>query len=168
MRKFTLLKIRKAETLLHDIEQIQKRITERAYDLFRSRGAALGAALNDWLAAERQTIWKPQVEVCQKDNLFVVEAALAGVEPGQLDIQVTHDTLLIKADTPHTHPETKGIVHVCEFQPGPLFRAIRFPAPIDPEAVKAEYRDGLLRVTAAIGRNSRRRRSTSMRRERGE
>ena len=122
MRKFTLLKTRKAETLLHDIEQIQKRITERAYDVFRNRGAALGAALNDWLAAERQTIWKPQVEVCQKDNRFVIEAALAGVEPRQLDLQVTHDTLLIKADTPHTHPETKGIVHVCEFQPGPLFR----------------------------------------------
>ena len=150
MRKVTLLKTRKAETLLHEIEQIQKRITERAYDLFRNRGAALGAALNDWLAAERQTIRKPQVEVCQKDNRFVIEAALAGVEPRQLDIQVTHDTLLIKADTPHTHPETKGIVHVCEFQAGPLFRAIKFPAAIDPEAVKAEYRDGLLRVTAAI------------------
>ena len=150
MRKFTLLKTRKAETLLHDIEQIQKRITERAYDVFRNRGAALGAALNDWLAAERQTIWKPQVEICQKDNQFVIEAALAGVEPRQLDIQVTRDTLLIKADTPHTHPETKGIVHVCEFQPGQLFRAIKLPAPIDPEAVKAEYRDGLLRVTAAM------------------
>lgn len=150
MRKFTLLKTRKAETLLDEIAPIQKRITERAYDLFLSRGAALGAALNDWLAAERQTIWKPPVEVCQKDNQFVIEAALAGVEPRQLDIQVTRDTLLIKADTPHTHPETKGIVHVCEFQPGQLFRAIKLPAPIDVEAVKAEYRNGLLRVTAAI------------------
>lgn len=150
MRKFILLKTRKAETLLDDIEQIQKRITERAYDLFRNRGAALGAALNDWLAAERQTIWKPQVEVCQKDNQFVIEAALAGVEPRQLDIQVTRDTLLIKADTRHTHPETKGMVHLCEFQPGQLFRTIKFPAPIDSDAVKAEYRDGLLRVTAAM------------------
>jgi HSP20 family protein len=150
MRKVTRLKTCKAETLLHEIEQVQKRITERAYDLFQSRGAALGAALNDWLAAERQTIWKPQVEICQKHNQFVIEAALAGVEPRQLDIPATDDTLLIKADTPHTHPEIKGTVHVGEFQRGPLFRAITFPAPIDPEAVKAEYRDGLLRVTAAI------------------
>ncbi len=150
MRKFTLLKARKAETLFDEIEQIQKRVSERAYELFRNRGAALGAALNDWLAAERQTIWKPAVEVCQKDNQFVVEVALAGVEAHQLDIQVTRDTLLIKADAPHTHRETKGIVHVCEFQPGQLFRAIKLPASIDPEAVTAEYRDGLLRVTAAI------------------
>jgi hypothetical protein len=53
MREFTLLKTRKAEALLDEIEQIQKRVTERAYELFRNRGAALGAAVNDWLAAER-------------------------------------------------------------------------------------------------------------------
>jgi HSP20 family protein len=150
MSRFKMLKTRKADTLLDEIERMQKRITERAYEMFRARGAALGAALDDWVAAERQTVWRPPVEVCQKDNQFVVEAALAGVEPRQLDIQVTRDTLLIKADTRHTHSETKGIVHVCEFQSGQLFRAIKLPAPIDPEAVKAEYRDGLLRVTAAI------------------
>jgi HSP20 family protein len=150
MKRFTLLKTRKAETLLDDIEQIQKRVTERAYELFRNRGAALGGALGDWLAAERETIWKPPIEVCQTGNQFVIQAALAGVEPQQLDIQVTRDTVLIKADMPHTHPETKGIVHVCEFRPGQLFRVITLPAPIDPEAVKAEYRDGVLRVTAAI------------------
>jgi Molecular chaperone (small heat shock protein) len=150
MRTFTLLKTRKAETLLDEIEQMQRRITERAYEMFRARGAALGAALNDWLSAERQAVWTPPVEVCQKNNQFVVEAALAGVEPRQLDIQVTRDTLLIKADTQHTHPEAKGIVHVCEFQPGQLFRAVAFPARINPDAVRAEYRDGLLRVTAAI------------------
>lgn len=150
MRKFTPLKSRKVETLLSEIEQVQKRISERAYDMFRNRGAAWGAALSDWLAAERQTVWRPPVEVCQKDNQFVVEAALAGVEPRHLDIQATRDALLIKADTRHTHPETKGVVHVCEFHPGQLFRAITFPAPIDPDTVKAEYRDGLLRVTAVI------------------
>lgn len=155
MRKFTALKIRRAETFLHEIEQVQKRVTNRAYEIFHDRGAAWGAALNDWLAAERQAVWKPPIEVCQKDNLFVVEAALAGLEPRQLDIQVTHDTLLIKADIAHAHPETKGIVHVCEFQPGQLFRAIKLPAPIDPDSVKAEYRDGLLRVTATIAAEQR-------------
>jgi HSP20 family protein len=150
MRRFTLLKSRKAETLLDEIDRIQKRIAERAYDLFRNRGSRFGGALEDWLSAERQTVWTPAVEVCRTDNRFVVEAAVAGVEPGQLDVQVTRDTLLIKADVHHEHPKAKGVVHVCEFQPGQLFRAIRFPARIDPDAVKAEYRDGLLRVTAPI------------------
>ncbi|MBI2833320.1 MAG: Hsp20/alpha crystallin family protein [Acidobacteria bacterium] len=41
-------------------------------------------------------------------------------------------------------------MHLCEFRPGQLFRGIKLPAPIDPDAVKAECRDGLLRVTAAM------------------
>jgi hypothetical protein len=65
MRRFKLWPARKGETLLDEIDQMQKRITERAYEL------------------------------------------------------------LIKADIQHSHPEAKGIVHVCEFQPGQLFRGHR-------------------------------------------
>lgn len=148
--KATPLKTRKAESLFDDLERMQRQITERAYQLFKGRGGPIGAALDDWLTAEKQTIWKPAVEVCQKDDTFVIEAAVAGVEPGELDIQVTPDTVLIKADTTHAHPEAKGTVHLCEFQAGKLFRLIKLPAPIDPDAVKAEYRNGLLRITAAI------------------
>ena len=148
--QLTSLRTQKAESLLQELEKIQKHVSERAYELCHRRGAALGAALDDWLTAERETVWKPAVEVCQRDNTFVLEAALAGVEPNQLDIQVTADTILIQAETPHTHPDTKGVVHVCEFQPGRLFRAITLPAKIDPDAVTAEYRNGLLRITAAM------------------
>ena len=148
--KFTALKTRRAERLVDEVERLQRQITERAYEMFRTRGALLGAALDDWLAAERQTIWKPAIELCQKDNTFVIEAAVAGVDPRELDIQVTPDTVLIKADTTHAHAEKKGTVHVCEFEPGPLFRLVHLPATIDPNGVKAEYRNGLLRITAAI------------------
>ena len=148
--KFTALKTRRAERLIDEVERLQKQITERAYEMFRKRGALLGAALDDWLTAEKQTIWKPAIEVRQKDNAFIIEAAVAGVEPGELDIQVTPDTVLIKAETTHAHADKKGAVHVCEFEPGPLFRLIRLPAPIDPDGVKAEYRNGLLRITAAM------------------
>ncbi len=148
--RFTALKTRRAERLIDELDKIQKRITERAYEIFRNRGAAFGAALDDWLTAERQTIWKPAIEVCQKDSSFIVEAAVAGVEPKDLDIQVTPDTLLIRADTTHSHSDAKGIVKTCEFQSGQLFRLVTLPASIDPDAVKAEYRNGLLRITAAI------------------
>lgn len=74
----------------------------------------------------------------------------AGVDPRRLDVQATPDTLLIKAEIEHAHSAAKGTIHVCEFQPGHLFRAVRLPVKVDPDAVKAEYRNGLLRVTAAV------------------
>ena len=148
--RLKVLRTLKAKTLLDEFERIQRRIGERAHEIFRTRGRALGAALDDWLAAERQTIWKPAIEISRKDNSFIIEAAVAGVESKDLNIQVTPDTLLIRADTDHAHSEKQGIVYVCEFEPGQLFRLIKVPSPIDPGAVKAEYHNGLLRITAAI------------------
>ena len=52
------------------------------------------------------------------------------------------------AEQVHTTPA--GEVLTCEFARGPLFRSVRFPEPVDPRRVKAEIRNGLLRVTAPV------------------
>lgn len=148
--RWTTLRTRKVETLRDELEAVQKRIRERAFEIFRSRGARVGGALDDWLAAERQTVWKPAIEVYQRDHQLFVEAAVAGVEPRQLDIQATPLSLLIKGELTHAHYPDKAVVHVCEFQSGQLFRHVPLPATIDPDAVKAVYRNGLIRISAAI------------------
>ena len=148
--KVSALKTRTVQTLRDEIEQIRRQTTERAYEAFRRRGAQLASALDDWLSAERQTIWKPAIEVCEKENAFIIEASVAGVEPRDLDVQVTPDTVLIKAGVSHAHTDQKGTVHICEFAPGRLFRLIQLAAVIDPDSVKAECQNGLLRITAPI------------------
>jgi HSP20 family molecular chaperone IbpA len=144
-----------AKTLLDELQRTHKHIAERAYEIFRSRGAAIGAALDDWLAAERLSVWKPAVEMTEKDNALVIEAAVAGVDPSAIDVQVTPDTLLIKADVTHRHHDDREKVHICEFQPGQLFRAIPLPKEVNADAVVATYRNGLLTVTAPIAAASR-------------
>ena len=92
----------------------------------------------------------PAIEVRRTDGAFVVAAAVAGVEASELDVQASSTELLITAPLRHTHPSTESDSDVltCEFANGPLFRSLRFPAPVDPKRVKAEIRNGLLRVTA--------------------
>ena len=153
--RWTTVSARRVESLLEELEAVQKRIAERAFEIFRSRGAQLGAALDDWLAAERQTVWKPPIELCERDGRLIIEAAVAGVEPRQLRIEATPETILLKADLSHAHPEEKGTVHVCEFQPGNLFRLVQLPVKIDPDVVKAEFQHGLIRITAAIAQEQR-------------
>lgn len=41
-------------------------------------------------------------------------------------------------------------MHHCEFVTGHVFRSVHFPKPVDVAKAKAEYKNGLLTVTAPI------------------
>lgn len=142
--------LRKAESIFNELDQLQTAISRRAYDLFRNRGDLWGGPLADWFNAERQLIWKPAIELRQKNSQFEVLAATPGVEPKDLDVQITPEDMLIKADIHHKHTPEEGAVQVCEFTGGQLFRSVHFPDKVDPDSATAEYRNGLLRITASI------------------
>jgi len=144
------IRFRTVESITDDLEAIQRRIAIRASEIFRERGGALGRAVDDWLTAEKETIWRPALEVHRTKDAFVVEAAVAGVTPGQLDVRVTPGELLIAAELHHNHREQEGDAVVCEFANGPLFRSYKFPEPVEPGHVTAECHNGLLRVTAPV------------------
>jgi HSP20 family protein len=144
------IKPRIVESLAEQVDAIQGRIARRAHELWMTRDASLGCALDDWLHAERETVWRPPVEVRRENGAFLVEAALAGVEPSQLDVQASSDELVLAAPLHHDHATPAGEILTCEFARGPLFRSVRFPEPVDPRRVKAEIRNGLLRVTAPV------------------
>jgi HSP20 family protein len=144
--------LRKAESIFDELDQLHSAISRRAYDLFRTRGTLWGGPLTDWLSAERQMVWKPAIELRQKDGQFEVLAATPGVDAKDLNIQITPEDMLIKADIHHKHMPEKGVVKVCEFTEGQLFRSIHFPEKVDPDSATAEYRNGMLRITASIAK----------------
>ena len=138
------------DSIVDQLEQMQQRIAQRAYELFRGRGTPWGDTWADWFTAERETVWKPAVELREKDGTFTVVAALAGVDPKDINVDITPQDIVIKAETDHTHSKDEGQVHQCEFVAGHLFRSVHFPKPVDVAKTKAEYRNGLLTVTAPI------------------
>ena len=75
------VKARIVDNLAAQVEAIQQRITSRAHEIWRDRGASIGRALDDWLHAEKEIVWRPAVEVRRIDGAFVVEAAVAGGSP---------------------------------------------------------------------------------------
>lgn len=144
--------LRKSDTIFEELDQIHRAISRRAYDLFKDRGTLWGSAVADWLNAEGELVWKPAVELRRKNDQFEVLAATPGVDPKDLDVQITPEDLLIKAAVDHEHAAEEGAVQLCEFKSGKLFRSIHFPEKIDPDSVKAEYRNGMLHLTAAIAK----------------
>ena len=143
------IQLRTAETIVDDLRKLEQEISRRAYALFRDRGGLLGDSLANWLDAERDVVWKPAVELRQKNSQVEILAALPGVEAKDIDVEVTPQDVLITANVHHEHTAEKGDVQVCEFSHGKAFRSLHLPVPIDASSVKAEYRNGMLRLTAA-------------------
>lgn len=146
----TDIELRKTDTIFDEIDRLQQQISARAYDFFCSREGLWGDALNDWLRAEGELVFTPPVELRQKDGQFEIVAALPGVDAKDVDVRVTPDDVLIRTDVNHEHKSQDGTVHVCELESRKAFRSIHLPEKIDPDSVKADYRNGLLRLTAAV------------------
>jgi HSP20 family protein len=144
--------VRRSDTILDEIVQLHDAISRRAYDLFRNGSSS--DTLDNWLKAENELITKPLVSLTQKDGGFEILAAVPGVNMKDLVVEVTPEELLIKGQTSHETTSDKEKVHISEIRTGQVFRSLRFPEAIDTSTTKAEYKDGMLRVTMMIGKHA--------------
>ena len=143
--------VKKSESIFDELDRLHQAVSRRAYDLFRN-GGTWGGALADWLTAEHELISKPAIELRQKDNQFEILVALPGVDAKDIDVQVTPENVLIKVETTEERTTDKGTVHLSEFVSAKIFRSIPFPNRVDPDSAKADYKNGMLRLTAAIAK----------------
>jgi HSP20 family molecular chaperone IbpA len=143
---------RKSSDQSDQVEQVHKSIAERAYDLFLRRGAPGGDEWTDWFAAERETVRRPAVDVVEKEDTVTVSASLAGVEPQDVEVDISPRAVVIKAETHHWHDERDVRVFQCEFRSGQFFRQVHLPKPVDAARAQADLRNGVLNVTAPIAR----------------
>jgi HSP20 family protein len=74
---------------------------------------------------------------------------LPGIEAKDIDVQITPDEVLIKAESSRENNVESGTVRLTEFGRGRVFRSVRFPETIDPDTTKAEYKNGMLRVAVS-------------------
>jgi HSP20 family protein len=152
------LSIRRLSSITDEMKEMQNRITQRAFEIFQKNASTLGRDLENWTQAERELVWRPAFELSEKDGRFQLEAAMSGVDPKDINIEVTPEDIVLKAETHHQHTAGKGVIHYCEFGSGKMFRAIHLPKRIDTDKVKAEFKNGLLRLTAEIAEEGRARR----------
>jgi HSP20 family molecular chaperone IbpA len=136
-----------------ELQQVHKTIAERAYDLFLRRGASGGDEWTDWFAAEREMVRRPAIDVLEKDGAVTVSASLAGVEPQEVEVDISPRDVVIKAQTSHWHDERDVRVYRCEFKSGQIFRQVHLPRPVDANRAQADLKNGVLNVTAPIARD---------------
>jgi HSP20 family protein len=85
----------------------------------------------------------PPVNVFRKGDDFIIIAELAGVKKSDLDVQVKGRTIRLTGAKTVSYPD-KAALHRRERLAGKFDRAVTMPVDVDPDRVKAEYRDGVL------------------------
>jgi HSP20 family protein len=91
--------------------------------------------------------WTPRVDVFDKDNDLVIRTEVPGVDPESIDVTVEGGTLTITGARSFESAENKGKYHRKEIFEGSFERTILLPEGIDPEAVTAASKDGILEIS---------------------
>jgi HSP20 family protein len=91
--------------------------------------------------------WAPAVDIYEQDNNIVIKAELPGVDPKDVDIRLDNNILTIKGERKLDNEVKKENYHRVERAYGVFTRSFTLPSGVDPNGIKAEYKDGVLRLT---------------------
>jgi HSP20 family protein len=149
------LPVHTRDSIFDEIEKMQRRIEQRAYELFESRGRELGRDIDDWLAAERELVWSPPISLEEGDGQITVQLSVPGFAPEKIDVELSAQDLLVEAETHEEKEKGKGKARARETRSAKLFRSVHFPRAIDPDSAEAELRNGVLRLTAKVAEQER-------------
>ena len=100
----------------------------------------------DWGGYPAMESWGPAMDIEESAEGFVVTAELPGVDPKDVEITAVGNELTIRGEL--KSEEVQGRTrHRRERRTGSFFRSLTLPTNVNPEHVKAEYRNGILTLT---------------------
>ena len=90
--------------------------------------------------------WAPAVDVYETENELVVKADLPDVQEKDIDVRVENNTLTIRGERRFSNEVHEDNYLRVERAYGTFTRSFSLPDTVNTEAIKAEYRDGVLSV----------------------
>lgn len=95
---------------------------------------------DDWLGSEGELT----VDVYQTDKEIVIQSAVAGVEPEDLDISIEKDMVIIKGKREKQFEEKEKNYFYQECYWGQFSRKIILPAEVNSSKISASMKNGIL------------------------
>ncbi len=95
--------------------------------------------------ADAGTDWHPRVDIAEQDNAFEITAELAGVPKEDIKVSLNNNVLTISGERKSEVEDKKH--HRVERFYGSFSRSFSLPENVDESAIKAENKDGILKLT---------------------
>lgn len=129
-----------------DIDRYFEEISSRRWwDPLRSNWPGIMSTLPS-LTLERAI---PRVDIIERDSDMVIRAEMPGIEKENIDVSLVNNTLMLKATSRKEEKEEEGEYHRQEISSSSYQRSIALPAEIDEQVGKATFKNGVLEITFA-------------------
>jgi len=122
-----------------ELISLQDRMNRLFNESYRSQGSE-----DDWALGGT---WAPAVDIYEHENNIVIKAELPGVDPKDVDIRLENNTLTLSGERKFDNEVKKENYHRVERAYGAFTRSFTLPTVVDQGSIKAEFKDGVLRVT---------------------
>src|SRR4030067_240502 len=91
-------------------------------------------------------VWSPPVDIVEREDEVVLKVDLPEINQSEIDIKVDENTLIIQGERRFIKEESEENYLQIERPYGNFQRAFTLPKMIEKEAIKASYKDGVLRI----------------------
>jgi HSP20 family protein len=126
-----------------DLVGLQERMNRLFDQSFRGLSQATTGD-DDWALGGT---WAPAVDIFEQDGNIVMKAELPGIDAKEVDIRLENNVLTLRGERKIDNEVKRENYHRVERAYGSFTRSFTLPAVVDQEKIKAEYKDGVLRVT---------------------
>jgi HSP20 family protein len=99
-----------------------------------------------WGFAREIRGWNPSIDLYETPDSFVLEADLPGVKAEDVKVEVQNGDLRLEGQRTIEKDQSNGRFHTMERSSGYFVRQIKLPESVTNDAIKAEFKDGVLRV----------------------
>ena len=91
--------------------------------------------------------WTPQLDLYEDSAAFVLEADVPGVREQDVSVTIEAGELVLQGKRAFERICDEEHFYCHERRSGEFVRRVRLPASVDQAKIRAEFRDGVLRVT---------------------
>ncbi len=98
---------------------------------------------DDWLLGGT---WAPAVDIFEQEGNIVLKAELPGIDLKDVDIRLENNVLTLRGERKVDNEVKRESFHRIERAYGTFARSFTLPSTVDQQNIKADYKDGVLKV----------------------
>ena len=91
----------------------------------------------------------PPVDIYEDEHNITLKIEVPGIDQKDMDVRMENNTLTVRGERKFEKEEKEENFHRLERRYGSFYRAFTLPNTVDPDSVKADYDNGLLKITLA-------------------